>query len=122
MDKTMAGLLGAMGALAATAPAHAANAVPGGAARQSADILRPASYADLLRPIPNAVEVLKAADAAEAAATPAPEAADPNVMQVQYYYHHHHHHHHHRYIRRYHHHHHHHHHHVIGRVLNDILR
>ena len=76
------------------------------------------SYAELLEPIPNAVERLRMADA-EAAARPAV------LVEAQYdtppnVHHHHHHHHHHQYVRRhwrhrfvrhYHYHHHHHHHH-----------
>ncbi|MGH1571215.1 hypothetical protein ACRAWG_11645 [Methylobacterium sp. P31] len=63
------------------------------------------SYADLVKPIPNAVELLKAADARAA------EARDEGLIQkAQFYYHHHHHHHHHGYWRRFYHHHHHHHH------------
>ena len=53
-----------------------------------------ASYSDLLQPIPNAVERLRAADA-EAAQRPA------KLIEAQYWYHHHHHHHHHGYYRRY---------------------
>ncbi len=99
MDKTLAGLLGAVGALAAISPTHAATAV-----HPSLDeTMQAASYADLLKPIPNATALLKASDAQLA------EAPQAEVMAVQY----HHHHHHHRYYRRryYHHHHHHHHHH-----------
>ena len=108
MEKKLAGLLGAMGALTALAPAQAA-------APSFDEAMRAESYADLLRPIPNAAALLQEADAL-AAAEPRPE-----VMTVQYY----HHHHHHRFYRpryyrpilrvpgyyrpRYHHHHHHHH-------------
>ena len=115
MEKKLAGLLGAMGALTAIAPSQAA-------APSYDEAMRAESYADLLRPIPNAAALLQEANAV-AAAEPRPE-----VMTVQYYHHHHHHHHHHhrfyrpRYYRpilrvpgyyrpRYHHHHHHHHHH-----------
>jgi len=87
MSKMLAGLVGAVTAAAAAGPAHAA-----GPAMQAK------SYADLLKPVPNAVEVLRALDAQAA-----PEAT---VQEVQYYHHHHHHH----YHRRYYHHHHHHHH------------
>ena len=100
MDKTMAGLLGAVGALVAGSQAQAA---PPHA------VLEAASYADLLRPVPNALETLKALDEAQ-------------MQQAQYYpyyyqppppprYWYHHHHHHHRYYQRYYEHHHHHHHH-----------
>ncbi len=45
-----------------------------------------ASYADLLAPIPNAVQRLQLADAQEAAAS-------PELIQAQFHHHHHHHHH-----------------------------
>lgn len=101
MDKKIAGLVGAISALvplgAVTAPATAA---PDGA-------LTANSYADLLKPIPNAVEQLKASDAVLKQENAA------KVEMAQYYYHHHHHHH---FLRRffhpyYHHHHHWYHHH-----------
>ena len=98
MDKKLAGLLGTVGAIAAALPAGAAPLN----ARQA---LQASSYADLLTPIPNAVEVLRAADSEPVAETPA---APGLVQDVQYY---HHHHHHRIYRRRYYHHHHHHHHH-----------
>ncbi len=98
----MVGLLGAVGALVAGVPAQAAVSAPQA-------VLEAASYADLLRPIPNAAATLKALDAPEA-----------RIEEAQYYpyyyppppprYYHHHHHHHHRYYQRYYHHHHHHHH------------
>ncbi len=94
MDKKIAGLLGALGSLAVTAPVQAAPSVSPQA------VLAAASYADLLRPIPNAAATLQALDAQAE-----PEAA---VEAVQYYErrgrrdHHHH-----RYVRRHHHHHHH---------------
>jgi hypothetical protein len=93
MDKTVAGLLTAVGgALAVASPAGAVTVH---------DALHADSYADLLRPVPNAVAVQQAIAEAQAAA--------PDVMTVQFLRHHHHH--HHRYYRRrfYHHHHHHHH-------------
>lgn len=97
MDKTLAGLIGAVGAFAAVAPSQAA--IPGAAQLDVA--MQASSYADLLKPIPNATTLLRVSDAREAE-QPA------RVMEVQYYHHHHHHHHHHRYYRpRYHHHHHH---------------
>ncbi len=117
MDKTLAGLIGAVGALAAVAPAQAAPALD--------DVMRAESYADLLRPIPNAAVLLQASDAMAE--------ARPEVLEVQYYRHHHHHHHHHGYYRPryygpayappgyyrrgYHHHHHHHHHHGFGIII-----
>lgn len=85
MDKSIAGLLGAIGALAASVPAQAAVAAP------SFDVaMQATSYADLLRPIPNAVEVLKAAPADALQAT---SGDGGSVESVQY-------HHHHRYHRR----------------------
>ncbi|MGH1574164.1 hypothetical protein ACRAWG_30390 [Methylobacterium sp. P31] len=107
MDKTVAGLLGAVTLLAAADPAQAAMPTPTGlnAAMQVE------SYADLLKPIPNAAALLKESDAAEAQAglLPAATGEEATVQQAQYYYHHHHHHHH-RFYRRFYHHHHHHHH------------
>jgi hypothetical protein len=121
MDKTVAGLIGAVTLLAAADPAQAAMpAQTGLAAAMQAE-----SYADLLKPIPDAVALLKESDeaAAKAELLPAASEGEATVQQAQYYYHHHHHHHHgfyppfyhhhhhhHRYYRRYHHHHHHHHH------------
>jgi hypothetical protein len=93
MSKMLAGLVGAVTVAAAAGPGHAT-------AAEAA--MQVNSYADLLKPIPNAVEVLRTLDA-----QPAPE---PMVQDVQYYHHHHHHHHHAYYSRRYWHHHHHHHH------------
>ena len=122
MDKTMTRLLGAVGALAAagSAPvcAHAASsvAVPAAAPMQAT------SYADLLRPVPNALAVLRAphradAEAAALAGDAAPEATlqEAQLVVIQPHHHHHHryyrrryyHHHHHRYFRHHHHHHHH---------------
>jgi hypothetical protein len=100
MDKTLAGVIGAVGALVATAPAQAATAAP--LSMEAA--LQAGSYADLLQPIPNALALLKT----EAAVQERPVAEEQApVEEVQFFYHHHHHHHHHR--RRHHHHHHHHH-------------
>lgn len=95
MDKKIAGLLGAVASVATLGGvAQATPAVPAN------DQMAVRSYADLLAPVPNALEALKADNLAQA--------NEPNgdEMQVaQYYYHHHHH--HHRYFRRYPHHHHH---------------
>jgi hypothetical protein len=116
MDSKTATLLGAAFALTAApalaAPADSTSAVPVAS-----------SYAELLTPIPNAVERLRIAEA-EAQAQP------PQLIEAQYVAHHHHHHHHHHHSRRWymrngyywnngawalrprpHHHHHHHHHH-----------
>ena len=111
MDKKIAGLLGAVGALASLNAAQAA------APTNSNDVLKARSYADLLDPIPNAAEKLQAVDK-----TPmtAPVQTAQLVIEGR---HHHHHHHHHAYHRdrrivvmpRRHHHHHHHHHGIIIR-------
>ncbi len=103
MDKSVAGLIGAVTALAAAVPSQAATAVP----LPVDAAMQVSSYADLLTPIPNALALLKASATAEAEANleaPASE-GQATVQEVQY---HHHHHHHHHYRRRYHHHHHHH--------------
>jgi len=82
MDRKTITLVGAAAALAA-GPALAASSAAEGPAVPVA-----ASYAELLQPIPNAVERLKLADA-EADAQPA------RLIPAQYAAHHHHHHHHH---------------------------
>jgi hypothetical protein len=99
MDKKKIGLLGAITALTPLA----AGAAP--AAPTLTEVMSPASYAELLQPIPNAAELLKEAS------VPAPE-PEASVQLAQYYgspyypnynyapprrryYHHHHHHHHH---------------------------
>jgi hypothetical protein len=120
MEKKVAGLLGAVAALGAL---NSAQAAPAPAPNPSSpDTLKVGSYADLLEPIPNALNVLKEIEA-QAPVKP----WEDNVKVAQFYHHHHHHHHgyyhhhhHHGYYRpriivvpprRYHHHHHHHHHH-----------
>jgi ABC-type nickel/cobalt efflux system permease component RcnA len=117
MDKNVAGLIGAVGALMASAPAQVATAHP--LAIDTA--MQASSYADLLKPIPNALAVLKASAEAPVRIGPAapPSDGEARVQEAQVivefgprrpyrrYYHHHHHHHHHYY--RHHHHHHHHH-------------
>ncbi len=114
MEKTTAGLLGVIAGLATMGSAEAAsNREP--AAIESMQV---ASYADLLKPIPNASALLRASDAELTARA----AAQPHVQLVQDYDDHHHHHHHHHHSQwyyappppppvYYHHHHHHHHHH-----------
>jgi hypothetical protein len=109
MDKKIAGLLGAVGALASLNTAQAATPP------DSNDVLKAGSYADLLQPIPNAAEKLQAVDETQGVA---PVQTAQLVIEGR---HHHHHHHHHAYHRdrrivvrpRRHHHHHHHHHHGI---------
>ncbi len=108
MDKTMISLLTGASALAIVGGVESSAA----ASLDQANALQPArSFAELLEPIPNAAELLRAEherDAAKAA-----DAAGQTPVEVaQYYYNHHHyyhHHHHHHYWpwRRYHHHHHH---------------
>jgi hypothetical protein len=91
MDKKIAGLLGAVGALATLDTAQATNAV------DPTTVMQAQSYADLLNPIPNAAATLKAVD----------EAGGNGRMRIAENAHHHHHHHH-QQRRRHHHHHHHH--------------
>lgn len=112
MDKKIAGLLGAVAGLATVGTAQAA--IP---PAPNPEGLQASSYADLLAPIPNAVEALQADNAAWAR----------NIELAQYYYngpaygypnggpaygyysnpyYHHHHHHHNNYYAHHHHHHH----------------
>ena len=109
MDKNIAGLIGAVSALVAVAPAHAAT----GRLVTVESAMQASSYADLLKPIPNALAVLKELTAAQAeSAAGGTGTGSPAMIQdvqliIQVPHHHHHHHH---YRRRHHHHHHHHHH------------
>lgn len=118
MDKRIAGLLGAAAALTTFTAAQAA-------APAQTQATEPASYRDLLNPVPNAVAALKADEARMAEQRPAEATNEMQVAQVFYREHHHHHHfrfrehhHHHHFIvrpfrrhfREHHHHHHHHHH------------
>jgi hypothetical protein len=106
MDKTVVGLIGAISGLAALDSAQAAPM-----ANPNATGLAPAqSFAELLDPIPNALAVLRAVEAADAVAI---DEETPSLQLVGYHHHHrwrhhHHHHHHHRWWRHHHHHHHHH--------------
>src|SRR5512137_1034099 len=99
MDKTIAGVIGAITGLASLDGAAQAATAPTPDALPGAQ-----SYAELLDPIPNAVALLRAADAAAARETRGETAELNGDVQVAQYYHNHHHHH------RYYHHHHHHHH------------
>ena len=107
MDKKVAGLAGALAVSALS---------PGQASTPAQPTSRAQASAELLQPIPNAIEELKAADAT-ARENAANRPADPRVQLAQYwgngYYYHHHHHHHNNYWGRpgyyYPHHHHHHH-------------
>jgi len=80
MDKKIAGLLGAAAALTTVSGAHASTA-------QTVAPAPTTTYRDLLEPVPNAVAMLKADDAARALQQPA------RVQLAQYHHHHHHHHH-----------------------------
>ena len=82
MDKKIAGLLGAAAALASLNGAQAATAP------DPTEVLKAGSYADLLRPIPNAMAVLEAVDRAAGD-------FEANDQVAQFYVEHHHHHHHH---------------------------
>ena len=110
MDKKIAGLLGAVGALAAIDAAHAAIPVN----HDPAGSLKAGSYAELLDPVPNAVDVIKSDDAARAASEQGSvELAQLVIREGRYHHHHHHHHQWRRVVPRFmfreHHHHHHHH-------------
>jgi hypothetical protein len=101
MDKTIVGLLSGASALALMGGAQAAPPAVEPA-------IQPASsFAELLEPIPNAVERLNADN--QRAASDA--AADEHPVQLAQYYHHHHHHHYYHYHHHHHYYHHHHHHH-----------
>jgi hypothetical protein len=125
MDKKLAGLLGAVGALASLNTAQAAPS------SDPTEILKAGSFADLLEPIPNAMAKLRAIDET---------GSSPKVRVAQFFvehHHHHPHHHHHGYYREYgprivvtpgyrygyrgyeHHHHHHHHHSYYRRYWDD---
>jgi hypothetical protein len=114
MDKKIAGLLGAVAGVATMTSAQAAT----GPAPNASEALQASSYADLLAPIPNPVELLKADNAMRAenielaqwyynypySYAPYPHYSyGPNPYP---YYHHHHHHHHHAFAHHHHHHHH----------------
>jgi hypothetical protein len=97
MKKKNAVLIGGIASLAGLGSAQAA--VDHGA--EMTRTMQVSSYSELLQPIPNAVELLKASDAESRQAQ---EQMRAQPVQYYYYYHHHHHHHHHHH---YHHHHHH---------------
>jgi len=99
MEKTVMGLVAAIGAVAPFAGAHAAALT----SENAASALRAASVAELLDPVPNSAAILAALDAEKKPET----AAAKGVQVAQWHHHHWHHHHHHHYY--YHHHHHHHH-------------
>ena len=91
MEKKIAGLLGAMASIGAFNAAQAAPTVT----PDPTAILRASSFAELLEPIANASELLRAVDESRSN-----QPADPNIQLAQYYHHHHHHHHHHSFYRR----------------------
>jgi hypothetical protein len=97
MDKTVAGLIGAMSALVAAVPGQAAMSRP----LTVEAAMEASSYADLLRPIPNALALLRAAAAAQAesGSTAPVSEGEATVQEVQFHHHHH-------YRRRHYHHHH----------------
>jgi len=97
MDKTIVGVLAAIGSIAPMAAAQAAVA-PAEVDRA----MNASSFAELLQSVPNAPAILKAAKQQRA------ESPKGDEVQVAQHHHHHHYHHHHHH---YHHHHHHHHHH-----------
>jgi membrane-bound lytic murein transglycosylase len=112
MDKKIAGLLGAAAGLATVNAAQAATE-PGA---NPSETLQASSYAELLAPIPNAVEVLKADNAARAQNIKLAQYYNPyygysyppsGYYAYPYYRPHHHHHHHNNYYSRHDHHHHH---------------
>jgi hypothetical protein len=114
MDKKIAGLLAAASSVALIGSAQA---VP--APQPQNSIPSAQSYAELLDPIPNAVERLKADDAALLARAPAGRV---KLAEDEHHHHHHHHHHDHGVVivhprERAHHHHHHHHHHHNGAFI-----
>jgi hypothetical protein len=102
MDKKIAGLLGAAAALTAVSGTQAATPP------QATEPAPAANYADLLQPVANPVEALKADDTRRGEAVRTAQV----TIQLGHHHHHryyHHHHHHHRYYSHHHHHHHHHH-------------
>jgi hypothetical protein len=115
MDKTTAGLLGAVASLATMGAAQAATEP----APNPSTFMQVASYADLLSPVENATVLMQADNALRAERGVQQDDVDRTPENVQladwddrnYHHHHHHHHHHHAY---YHHHHHHHNDAVIG--------
>ena len=89
MEKKIAGLLGAVAALGTLGTAQASTTP------SPSDALKANSYADLLKPIPNAANILQALDEQAPA-----KSAEADVKVAQYYPPAHHHHHHHNAYRR----------------------
>ncbi|MDE3177316.1 MAG: hypothetical protein KGM15_14530 [Pseudomonadota bacterium] len=100
MEKSVIGLVAAIGAVTPFAAAHATAVTP----EDAANALRVSSVAELLEPVANAPAILAAL-----AASPGERAAsaDKGVQVAQWYHHHHHHFYHHHHHHFYHHHHHH---------------
>lgn len=121
MDKTTAGLLGAVATLATMGVAQAATEP----APNPSTFMQANSYADLLAPVQNAKALMQADDAMRAERGVQQDDVDRTPENVQladwndrggyYYREHHHHHHHHAYY-----HHHHHHHHQAGIVVPGV--
>jgi hypothetical protein len=103
LDKTLISLLSGASALALLGGSQASAAPP----VDQVNVLQPArSFAELLEPIPNAGNILRAEDERNAGV-----AVEEKPIVMAQYHHHHHHYHHHYYHHHYHHHHYHHHHH-----------
>ena len=102
MEKTVIGLVAALGAVAPLAGAQAAVA----SSEDAANALRVGSVADLLDPVPNSAAILAALDAERKQA--APVSTEVKGLKVAQWHHHHHHYYHHHHHHYYHHHHHHH--------------
>jgi|SRR5579863_5345662 hypothetical protein len=99
MDKSLIGLIAAIGVATPFAGAHATAVTSEDAARA----LRVSSVAELLDPVPNSIAVLDALDS-----NPQQEAAKADKgVQLAYHHHHHHYYHHHHHHMYWHHHHHH---------------
>jgi hypothetical protein len=107
MEKTTLGLVAALSALAATPAAASLSQTA------TEDVLKPASIAELLEPIPNAVDVMQRLQAEGRMLAPVEVADDmeigiPGLRFRRHHHHHHHyreHHHHHHHHPHYHHHH-----------------
>ena len=76
MDKKIAGIIGAVATLGACNIAEAATVTAPG----QTDVLQANSYGDLLEPIPDALAILQAIDAA-----PSRPSAEGNVQVAQFY-------------------------------------
>jgi hypothetical protein len=89
MDRKTVGILGVVAGLATVTPALVQPA-------SASDALKASSYADLLKPVTNAAELL----ALDMSRQDTPSEADQSPRYQPVYYHHHHHHHHHHHRRR----------------------